>query len=306
MVNNNSSPMNINSNGRRNTRRPMNVNMTNATNNMNYNYTGGNSDKKRKSVNTLPQPQLKRRNAARARPLPGSTSFRLDAYIPWTVVREFKNISLQSTRTQSEFTGIIPVRQLQGGPEIAFEPPTRETSGNRNTINTKVVNHGPIFNSYMSYHSHPGLLPLVENASCDFSGQKLFTLPSDKDLKIYIINYPRMQVNVILDRYGYYIVDFIESHNLSSNIKNIKNDIVKSYNSIINKSVFTNKSIDVKCPGSRTGCLRYYKSTIGEWKKLIDKEFKNVSGSKIRITFHSYCASDKAKITFLNKQFLGV
>lgn len=90
------------------------------------------------------------------------------------------------------------------------------------------------------------------------------------------------------------------------NIKNIKNEIVKSYNSIINKSAFTNKSIDVKCPGSRTGCLRYYKSTIGEWKKLIDKEFKNVSGSKIRITFHSYCASDKAKITFLNKQFLGV
>jgi hypothetical protein len=51
------------------------------------------------------------------------------------------------------------------------------------------------------YHTHP--VPK--------DGGIYVTLPSDKDLTAYIEFYPYVQANIILEKFGYYVIDLLES-----------------------------------------------------------------------------------------------
>jgi hypothetical protein len=60
----------------------------------------------------------------------------------------------------------------------------------------------------VAYHTHPSLLQVIP----DEVGPTIFTtLPSNADFESFIKGFPDMQVNIICDARGYYIIDIFDA-----------------------------------------------------------------------------------------------
>jgi len=243
-------PMNINNNKNKNEAAPMNINSPRIP---------------------LPRKQI---NATRSKPNTES-AFRIDVKLPEKTIHQLRRVMLLSDRERAEYMGVINMSRSKNG-DIIFDPPSRQTTGNRMTIGG---NYSNIDDAYLSYHSHPGL-------------EGYFTLPSEMDMIRYMEYYPRMQVNIILDRHGYYVIDFIETR--KSDRPN-KKYVLDEFKKTINKRVFTN--IEYAYEGAAV-----YKSTITNWKNIIKKEFSNTKG--ISIKYYGY--NEKALITLVNKELFPI
>ena len=243
-------PMNINNNKNKNEAEPMNINSPRIP---------------------LPRKQI---NATRSKPNTES-AFRIDVKLPEKTIHQLRRIMLLTDKKRYEYMGVINMSRSKNG-DIIFDPPSRQTTGNRMTIGG---NYSNIDDAYLSYHSHPGL-------------DGYFTLPSEMDMIRYMEYYPRMQVNIILDRHGYYVIDFIETR--KSDRPN-KKYVLDEFKKTINKRVFTN--IEYAYEGAAV-----YKSTITNWKNIIKKEFSNTKG--ISIKYYGY--NEKALITLVNKELFPI
>jgi len=243
-------PMNINNNKNKNEAEPMNINSPRIP---------------------LPRKQI---NATRSKPNTES-AFRIDVKLPEKTIHQLRRIMLLTDKKRYEYMGVINMSRSKNG-DIIFDPPSRQTTGNRMTIGG---NYSNIDDAYLSYHSHPGL-------------EGYFTLPSEMDMIRYMEYYPRMQVNIILDRHGYYVIDFIETR--KSDRPN-KKYVLDEFKKTINKRVFTN--IEYAYEGAAV-----YKSTITNWKNIIKKEFSNTKG--ISIKYYGY--NEKALITLVNKELFPI
>jgi len=243
---------------------PMNINSNNASKGI-----------KRKSINilnnNLPRKQI---NSTRSTP-EKETILRIDVRLPNKTVQELRRIMLLTNKENAEYMGTIDMRRAINK-DVIFDPPSRETSGNRMTIRG---NYTKIDDSFLSYHSHPG-----------YNGY--FTLPSNMDMIKYTELYPRMQINIILDHHGYYVIDFIETRR---NDRPIQKLILDEYEKTLNKRIF--KNLEYLTDGTV-----YYKSNIGSWKRIIEKEFRNTKG--ISIKFYGY--NENALITLLNKELFPI
>jgi hypothetical protein len=243
-------PMNINNNKNKNEAEPMNINSPRIP---------------------LPRKQI---NATRSKPNTES-AFRIDVKLPEKTIHQLRRIMLLTDKKRYEYMGVINMSRSKNG-DIIFDPPSRQTTGNRMTIGG---NYSNIDDAYLSYHSHPGL-------------DGYFTLPSEMDMIRYMEYYPRMQVNIILDRHGYYVIDFIETR--KSDRPN-KKYVLDEFRKTVNKRVFTN--IGYAYEGAAL-----YKSTITNWKNIIKKEFSNTKG--ISIKYYGY--NEKALITLVNKELFPI
>ena len=256
------SPMNIN-NKSKNEAIPMNINKNNKNEAVPMNIN-------------KPRPPLPRKQINSTRTKPDKESaFRIDVRIPEKTINQLRRVMLISDRERAEYMGVINMSRSING-YIIFDPPSRQTTGNRMTIGG---NYSNIDDAYLSYHSHPGL-------------EGYFTLPSEMDMIRYMEYYPRMQVNIILDRHGYYVIDFIETR--KSDRPN-KKYVLDEFKKTLNKRVFTN--IEYAYEGAAL-----YKSTIKNWKNIIKKEFSNTKG--ISIKYYGY--NEKALITLVNKDLFPI
>ena len=237
-------PMNINNNNK-NEAVPMNINR------LNFN---------------LPRKQI---NSTRSTPIK-ETNLIITVKLPEKTVQQLRRVMLITNRKGYEYMGTIDMSRSVNR-DIVFNPPTRQTSGNRGTI---IGNYSAIDDAYLSYHSHPGV-------------EGYFTLPSKNDLIRYMEYYPRMQANIILDRHGYYVIDFIETR---KNDRPNKKFVLDEYEKTMGKSAF--KKIEHVMRNTV-----YYKTHIGKWKKIIEKEFSNTKG--ISIKYYGY--NQMAPITLVNK-----
>tara|TARA_B100000427_G_scaffold296955_1_gene277011 strand:+ start:592 stop:1347 length:756 start_codon:yes stop_codon:yes gene_type:complete len=214
----------------------------------------------------LPRKQI---NSTRSTPIK-ETNLIIKVKLPEKTVQQLRRVMLITNRKGYEYMGTIDMSRSVNR-DIVFNPPTRQTSGNRGTI---IGNYSAIDDAYLSYHSHPG-----------FEGY--FTLPSKQDLIRYMEYYPRMQANIILDRHGYYVIDFIETR---KNDRPNKKFVLDEYEKTVGKSAF--KKIEHVMSNAV-----YYKTHLGKWKKIIEKEFSNTKG--ISIKYYGY--NQRANITLVNK-----
>jgi len=214
----------------------------------------------------LPRKQI---NSTRSTPIK-ETNLIIKVKLPEKTVQQLRRVMLITNRKGYEYMGTIDMSRSVNR-DIVFNPPTRQTSGNRGTI---IGNYSAIDDAYLSYHSHPG-----------FEGY--FTLPSKQDLIRYMEYYPRMQANIILDRHGYYVIDFIETR---KNDRPNKKFVLDEYEKTVGKSAF--KKIEHVMRNAV-----YYKTHLGKWKKIIEKEFSNTKG--ISIKYYGY--NQRANITLVNK-----
>ena len=117
------------------------------------------------------------------------------------VVHNLKEISKISSVKRWEYAGGIEYDNFK------FSTPTRITSKKRNTVDTREIEQ--VWYSEISYHTHPGV-GYHEECICEKT-PIYTTLPSNADFEVYINGFPKMQVNIICDSHGYYIVDVLKS-----------------------------------------------------------------------------------------------
>jgi predicted RND superfamily exporter protein len=98
-----------------------------------------------------------------------------------------------------------------------------------------------------------------------------------------------MQVNIILDRHGYYVIDFIETRKGG---RPNKKQVLDEFSKTIKKRTFTNIE----------NMSDFYKSNITTWKKIIKDEFSNTAG--ISIKYYGY--NELATITLVNKDLFPI
>jgi len=237
---------------------PMNINNNNKNEAVSMNINRLNSNLPRKQINSTRSTPIK------------ETNLIITVKLPEKTVQQLRRVMLITNRKGYEYMGTIDMSRSVNR-DIVFNPPTRQTSGNRGTI---IGNYSAIDDAYLSYHSHPG-----------FEGY--FTLPSKNDLIRYMEYYPRMQANIILDRHGYYVIDFIETR---KNDRPNKKFVLDEYEKTVGKSAF--KKIEYVMRNAV-----YYKTHLGKWKKIIEKEFSNTKG--ISIKYYGY--NQRANITLVNK-----
>ena len=247
---------------------PMNINNKNNKNNKNTSSAMNVNNKNTASPMNITRPPLSRLQTRPTRSKPNSeTDLIIKVKLPEKTVQQLRRIMRDTDKKRHEYMGTIDMSRSNNG-DIVFNPPSRQTSGNRGTI---VGNYSKIDDAYVSYHSHPGL-------------EGYFTLPSIMDMTRYMEYYPRMQVNIILDRHGYYVIDFIETRKGS---RPNKKQVLDEFSKTIKKRTFTNIE----------NMSDFYKSNITTWKKIIKDEFSNTAG--ISIKYYGY--NELATITLVNK-----
>lgn len=211
------------------------------------------------AINNYTTPQSKRIKLDIKAPvlLSSLVGIRLDVRLPKELVSELKGIRDLTRERFIEFGGTIPFERVNN--TIFFEPPKRITNKNRGGINMS----GAV-KSYMSYHSHPSV-------------SNYFTLPSDADIGVYIRNYDKMQVNIVIDNNGYYIVDYIET--TKSAVVRDRALIMKTYKELVEEF---NKYIKII-----SGYVYYTPPSAATWKAMVKRVFSALP-SGLSVTYYTF------------------
>tara|TARA_B100001564_G_scaffold360024_2_gene384873 strand:+ start:4872 stop:5552 length:681 start_codon:yes stop_codon:yes gene_type:complete len=173
--------------------------------------------------------------------------------LPRRVVRDLKEISKLSSNKQWEYAGNI--KYMGGG---IFSKPSKVTSESRSCVHTDEITR--VWYSEISYHTHPGI-GYNEDVTCQ-STPIFTTLPSNADFEAYIKGFPEMQVNIICDSHGYYVIDILHStYNLALPLPISINAYMRNLRSTPFMRI---------CAFSDDG-LEYFHTTMKNWKREINE-----------------------------------
>lgn len=169
------------------------------------------------------------------------------------VVRNLKEMSRVSSTNGWEYAGGI------GYNNFKFSTPTRVTSKKRNCVESPEIER--VWYSEISYHTHPGV-GYNEWTICEDT--PIFTtLPSNADFEAYIKGFPKMQVNIICDSHGYYIVDVLKSvYNRTTPLPEAVNEYMRKLRS---------RPFMRICAFSEDG-VEYFHTTLKNWKKYMNED----------------------------------
>jgi len=169
------------------------------------------------------------------------------------VVHNLKEISKISSVKRWEYAGGIEYDNFN------FSTPTRITSKKRNTVDTREIEQ--VWYSEISYHTHPGV---GYHEECIGEKTPIYTtLPSNADFEVYIKGFPKMQVNIICDSHGYYIVDVLKSvYNRTTPLP----EAVYEYMRKLRSRPFMRI-----CAFSEDG-VEYFHTTLQNWKRYMNEE----------------------------------
>ena len=180
------------------------------------------------------------------------TAYRL--HISKSVVKDLKSVSKLSSKNRWEYGGKVKYDRCMN-----YKGLTYVTSKERARVDASVLetewSDAPI-----AYHTHPSLLKVVP----DEVGPTIFTtLPSDADFESFIKGFPDMQVNIICDARGYYVIDIFEA---------VKNGTVPIPDGVFSlmrevryeEFLFTRGFGEDKC--------EYFSTDLQEWKQFINED----------------------------------
>jgi len=169
------------------------------------------------------------------------------------VVHNLKEISKVSSVKRWEYAGGIEYTNFK------FSTPTRVTSKKRNRVETREIER--VWYSEISYHTHPGI---GYHEGCICENTPIYTtLPSNADFEAYIKGFPKMQVNIICDSHGYYIIDVLKSvYNRTTPLP----ETVYEYMRKLRSRPFMRI-----CAFSEDG-VEYFHTTLQNWKRYMNEE----------------------------------
>ena len=188
------------------------------------------------------------------------------------VVQDLKEVSKLSSVKQWEYAGNV---KYMGN--NVFSKPSIVTSKKRNCVDIDDITK--VWYSEISYHTHPGI---GYSEDVTYQGTPIFaTLPSNADFEAYIKGFPEMQVNIICDSHGYYVIDILQS----------TYDFALPLPASINMYMRNLRSTPFMriCVFSDDG-LEYFQTTMKNWKRQINenvnKDLMNLYG--VSIMYYTY------------------
>lgn len=121
---------------------------------------------------------------------------------------------------------------------------------------------------YLVYHTH--VVPPWHD--------DLFTLPSRDDVELFLFYYPMLQQNMILEKHGYYLVDFMANGFTKPSV----DDVVETFENLKNIGGLFEREV-------RVGAFIYYRSNVDEWKYAVSEMNKVLSAKHgLNIRFHAW------------------
>jgi hypothetical protein len=175
--------------------------------------------------------------------------------IPRKVIHELKHISDLSSKKKWEYAGSIDCTFK--GRQVCFSRPTFVTSRNRRRVTLDTVEL--VWPSLIGYHTHPAV---VQPHLLDYDSSEIFTtLPSNSDFDVCISGFPGMQVNIICDAHGYYVIDILEA----------------------------------------VDGLEYFHTTLTDWKRCINTELNQQLRELFGITIRYYTYTEEPPIITIDR-----
>jgi hypothetical protein len=123
-------------------------------------------------------------------------------HISKSVVKDLKSVSKLSSKNRWEYGGKVKYDRCMN-----YKGLTYATSKERARVDSSVL-ESEWSDAPVTYHTHPSLLKVIP----DEVGSTIFTtLPSDADFESFIKGFPDIQVNIICDARGYYVIDIFDA-----------------------------------------------------------------------------------------------
>jgi hypothetical protein len=195
------------------------------------------------------------------------------------IIKKLKTVYLRSQRDQSEYVGVIKMTRMDN--KVKFNSPTRHTNWHPTRVFPPVGTN----ENFFVYHSHP--VPVDVNLSVSN-----VTLPSAEDFIYYVGGYPKMQVNIILERNGYYIIDLLETR-LSSMPDPTAAHAFFLY-------LLDNLKLGRFQVSHRPLPMWLFTVSIGSWQKTINTYIDKVMRRKFGLSIKYYRYSELPEITVKN------
>ena len=193
------------------------------------------------------------------------------------VVHNLKEISKLSSIKQWEYAGGIKYKNY------AFSEPTRITSKKRDRVDVEEIEK--VWYSEIAYHTHPGI-GYNEWSVCE-NIQIFTTLPSNADFEAYIKGFPKMQVNLICESHGYYVIDILESsYNMAAPLPESVYEYMRKLRSqpFMRIGAFSDDGIE------------YFATTLKNWKTYINEQVNEDMMKLFGISIRYYGYSDEPPI----------
>jgi hypothetical protein len=125
--------------------------------------------------------------------------------LPPKLVKDLRAVSKLSSKNRWEYGGKADFKIKHG--QFVYKGLTYATSNERRRIDASALK-SEWTDAPIAYHTHPTVL----KETPDDSRYTIFTtLPSAADFEAFIKGFPDMQVNIICDAHGYYVIDIFES-----------------------------------------------------------------------------------------------
>ena len=175
-------------------------------------------------------------------------------HISKTVVKDLKSVNRLSSRKGWEYGGKVKYDKCMN-----YKGLTYATSKERRRVDSSVL-QSEWSDAPIAYHTHPFFLKVVP----DEAGPDIFTtLPSNADFESFIKGFPDMQINIICDTRGYYVIDIFES------VKNGTLPVPQGVFSLMTEIRY--EEFLLKRAFGEDGC-EYFSTNLPEWKTFINGE----------------------------------
>jgi hypothetical protein len=193
------------------------------------------------------------------------------------VVHDLKEVSKLSSVKQWEYAGNIKYKNFK------FSKPSVVTSKKRNCVEGPEIER--VWYSEMSFHTHPGI-GHHDGTACE--NTPIFaTLPSNADFEAYIKGFPEMQVNIICDSHGYYMIDILKSvdHNTLPLPEAVNNYMLRLRRTpFMRINVFSDDG------------LEYFHTTLKNWKRQINSDVHRDMLHQFGISIRYYGYDDEPPV----------
>jgi hypothetical protein len=186
------------------------------------------------------------------------------------VVHDLKEVSKLSSVKQWEYAGNIKYKNFK------FSKPSVVTSKKRNCVEGPEIER--VWYSELSFHTHPGI-GHHDGTVCE--NTPIFaTLPSNADFEAFIKGFPEMQVNIICDSHGYYVINILKS--------------VYMRTTPLPMAVHSTPFMRI-CVFSDDG-VEYFQTTVKNWKREINEKVDPEMMKLFGISIHYYGYEDEPPI----------
>jgi hypothetical protein len=193
-------------------------------------------------------------------------------HLPTRLIKDLQEVNKLSSKNRWEYGGKVKFDKS------TYKGLTYTTSKERTRIDALALENE--WNAPVTYHTHPS----ITNVPTDHGCWDIFTtLPSSADFEAYIKGFPDMQVNIITDAHGYYVINVLEAVKIRT--CPLPRSVATEMTTLRFEDFLYERSF------GEDGC-EYFATTLRDWKCFINEELAPRLMELYGISIHYYGYDD--------------